>query len=201
MSEAKIQPAADNQEKRDTYAKMFGRYKSAMKNEFYLEAIFIAYAVMEDRITRFLVHAGLVNDKTKLQKNHGKAAKELVKQLSPDNKSIINISTRIEMLSNLSKWTQETERKNLTSKYENALLEKMVGNVDLAELDSVLKRIPEWTKVRNECVHGLMRKNAVAAEDSIKELAEESYDIIRRLDALERSFKRGVNLRKRFNIQ
>lgn len=201
MSEAKIQPAANNNEKRDTYAKMLRRYKAAMKHGFYLEAIFIAYAVMEDRITRFLFHAGLVNDKTNLRKNHAKVAKNLVSQLSPDDKRIIHISTRIEMLENLSKWAQETERKNLTSQYEIALLEKMVGNVDLSELDSVLKRVREWIKLRNECVHALMRKNVYAVEDSSKKLAEESYEIFRRLDALEKSFKRGVNLRTHFKMQ
>ena len=199
MNEERIVRVADNYEKRDTYAKMFSRYKVAMRNEFYLEAIFIAYAVIEDRITRFLFHAGLINDKGKPKLSKGKA-KDLARQLS-EGKTAWQISCRLLMMKNLSKWAEETERCNLESKYEIALLDKMIGSVDLSELNAVLERIPKWINGRNECVHALMRKNVESAEDRIKELAEESYDIIRTLDSIEKKFKKNNNIRRRFNIQ
>ena len=47
------------QEKYLNYKKQFERLNKALKNEFYLEAIFIEYAILEDRTESVLQHAGL----------------------------------------------------------------------------------------------------------------------------------------------
>ena len=47
------------QEKYTNYKEQFGRLNRALKNEFYLEAIFIEYAILEDRTESVLHHAGL----------------------------------------------------------------------------------------------------------------------------------------------
>lgn len=47
------------QEKYRNYAEQFSRLNRALKNEFYLEAIFIEYAILEDRTESILHHAGL----------------------------------------------------------------------------------------------------------------------------------------------
>lgn len=48
--------------KYDIYKYYFDQLKKAMENEFYLEAIFIEYAILEDRTESVLHHAGLWND-------------------------------------------------------------------------------------------------------------------------------------------
>ena len=48
----------DNQQKYENYRVQMGRLKSALRNHFYLEAIFIEYAIMEDRLEAILRHAG-----------------------------------------------------------------------------------------------------------------------------------------------
>lgn len=45
--------------KYDLYKYYFDQLKKAMNNEFYLEAIFIEYAILEDRTESVLHHAGL----------------------------------------------------------------------------------------------------------------------------------------------
>lgn len=47
------------QEKYRNYKEQFERLNKALKNEFYLEAIFIEYAILEDRTESVLHHAGL----------------------------------------------------------------------------------------------------------------------------------------------
>lgn len=65
MAERKIAPVKDNLDKQRTYAKQKGRYKSAMSNEFYLEAIMIDYALLEDRFRSMLYHMGFLSNRTK----------------------------------------------------------------------------------------------------------------------------------------
>ena len=48
--------------KYDLYKYYFDQLKKAMNHEFYLEAIFIEYAILEDRTESVLHHAGLWND-------------------------------------------------------------------------------------------------------------------------------------------
>ena len=55
MSEAIL----TGQEKYRNYTEQFSRLNRALKNEFYLEAIFIEYAILEDRTESVLHHAGL----------------------------------------------------------------------------------------------------------------------------------------------
>ena len=47
------------QEKYRNYKEQFDRLNKALKNEFYLEAIFIEYAILEDRTESVLRHADL----------------------------------------------------------------------------------------------------------------------------------------------
>ena len=50
-----------NMEKYENYKEQFGRLKRSLANEFFLEAIFIEYAIIEDRTTSILRHAGVYN--------------------------------------------------------------------------------------------------------------------------------------------
>ena len=52
---------ADNQQKRYNYAEQMQRLSRALRNNFYLEAVFIEYAIIEDRLESALRHAGAFN--------------------------------------------------------------------------------------------------------------------------------------------
>ena len=49
----------DNFEKRDRYAMLMTKLDASILNEFYYEAIFIEYAILEDRTESILKHAGI----------------------------------------------------------------------------------------------------------------------------------------------
>lgn len=52
-----------NMEKYENYRHQKERLKKALKDEFYLEAVLIEYAIMEDRLESALVHAEAFNPK------------------------------------------------------------------------------------------------------------------------------------------
>lgn len=54
---------ADNMQKYANYKEQMGRLKKALSHGFYLEAIFIEYAIMEDRLESVLRHSGKWNPK------------------------------------------------------------------------------------------------------------------------------------------
>ena len=56
----------NNIEKKEKYSKLMSRLKRATDNEYYYEAIFIEYAILEDRTESLLKHAG-----KKFQENNG----------------------------------------------------------------------------------------------------------------------------------
>ena len=53
----------NNMQKYANYKEQFGRLKKALNNNFYLEAIFIEYAIIEDRLESVLRHSGKFNPK------------------------------------------------------------------------------------------------------------------------------------------
>lgn len=48
----------ENMQKYANYREQMGRLKKALGNQFYLEAIFIEYAILEDRLESALLHSG-----------------------------------------------------------------------------------------------------------------------------------------------
>ena len=50
-----------NEQKYENYRAQMGRLNHAIKEHFFLEAMFIEYAIMEDRCESILAHAGVFN--------------------------------------------------------------------------------------------------------------------------------------------
>ena len=101
MSERKIAPVKDNKDKRRTYAKQKARYCSAMKYGFYLEAMMIDYALLEDRLRSVLYHIGFLANRrsTIVWKKARPYFTEIVKQYKTEKENgalgITNISSKI----------------------------------------------------------------------------------------------------------
>ena len=71
----------DNQQKYENYAEQFRRLNKALANGFNLEAMFIAYALMEDRTESVLRHAGLWDAYMKSRKGRGPTINSKVKYI------------------------------------------------------------------------------------------------------------------------
>ena len=63
MSNRKIAPVSDNNDKFLTYTELTRKYNIAMENDFYFEAMFIVYAIMEDRLRSYLYYLGCMKSK------------------------------------------------------------------------------------------------------------------------------------------
>lgn len=95
-----------NMEKYENYKAQFGRLKRALTNEFYLEAIFIEYAIIEDRTTSILTHAGVFNpDKhNKLNKKINRI-REIIRV--KNKKELMKKYITDEMLDEINEWKDQ----------------------------------------------------------------------------------------------
>ena len=99
----------NNMEKYNSYREQTGKFKKAMSLEFYYEAIFISYAIMEDRLISFLDHIGLVTSKNaKLSKRTSPYVRYM---LNVKNVNIKNISTKIDIIKHIINLTPEESEK------------------------------------------------------------------------------------------
>lgn len=73
----KIEIVKDNKDKQLTYQKQMGRYKKALDNKFYFEAMLIVYAMLEDRLHSFLYYIGAFRNANDRNLNVKKTKKQL----------------------------------------------------------------------------------------------------------------------------
>ena len=76
-----IQKVADNQEKGLSYKENFKRYKKAKASEFYLECIWILYAMIEDRTSSFLYYIGFTSEKNRSSVTGTKKIKKEIRKV------------------------------------------------------------------------------------------------------------------------
>ena len=94
-------------EKYGNYKEQMDRLKKAMDNHFLLEAVFIEYAIMEDRCESLLRHSGVFNPK-----KHKMISKKLksLEELTGNNASLIRKYISAELLQQISAWKDERNR-------------------------------------------------------------------------------------------
>lgn len=112
----------NNEQKHINYTEQMGRLKKALKYEFYIEAIAIEYAVMEDRLESILRHEGVFNPE-----KHGSLARKLsrVRELRRRDKSLENKYLSEEFLDSIDAWK---EKRNV---FIHALLKQKLNTEDI----------------------------------------------------------------------
>ncbi|MGN0584377.1 MAG: hypothetical protein ACI4JD_02875 [Ruminococcus sp.] len=94
-----------NYEKQATYAERKMQLKKAMKNGFYFEAIFLEYAIMEDRTESVLRHAGgikLVSKRNQPLKLSEKIKK--IRDCKPFAEKYVRQRLTLELLKSIDDW-------------------------------------------------------------------------------------------------
>lgn len=96
-----------NMEKYGNYKEQMGRLKKAMDNHFLLEALFIEYAIMEDRCESILRHRGVFNPE-----KHDTINKKLnrIAELVRNKKSLIRKYISDELIEEIKGWKEERNR-------------------------------------------------------------------------------------------
>lgn len=194
----------NNIEKYKTYKSQMERFNLAREQGFYFESIFILYAILEDRLSSFLYHAGVVNSKRdRLTKN--KKVKpyleEALASLGDKKYRISSIGNKILIIQHLISYSQTYTPNKSPISYQDHLCAQIHKSKNWENMNMLLEAMHDWCKSRNELVHALLSKNVENQGEKLIFLIDDGYDYCRQLDNFVRSLKRSNTIRKHFNIQ
>lgn len=196
MDENKIPKVKDGKEKSITYRKYMAQYNKAYKYEFYLEAIGICYAMMEDRLVSFLHHLGVVsrnNDKVKINKCWRLMILDLLDLEENGKIRISQISTKIEIVKKLI----------LLSNSEYEFMNDIIIILNRLIREDVLKTLDEivaWKNKRNQYTHALFAKKYYEIQKNLLIDVTKGYQLARELDKYVKVIKKN-NIRRKYKIQ
>lgn len=120
-----------NQLKQANYTEQFRRLKLALKNGFNLEAMFIEYAILEDRTESILRHADLWDAYIKSRKGHGVSIDskiKYVKKRAENKKDILHKYFADDLLDRVLNWKEERNR------LIHALLKQQLTNEEVIHI-------------------------------------------------------------------
>ena len=137
-----------NMQKFCNYRTQFTRLNKAVREEFYLEAIFIAYAIIEDRTESILRHTGKWD--AYMKSRRGRTATinskiRYIQKMAEDKKSLVGRHLGDDTLARILAW------KDTRNKLVHALLEQAVSDEELTALAASGKELASTlrTKVTN----------------------------------------------------
>ncbi len=149
----------ENSKKREKYAILMSKLKKATDNEYYYEAIFLEYAILEDRMESLLKHAN-IKYKEKDEKSL-KLMKKINKMKSDKEFQNEYIKKHIssELLDNIIEWKRNRDKlmhNSVELEYDNNQIK------DIALLgECLIKRLNNKTKL----VNNYLDKNIVNIND------------------------------------
>lgn len=131
-----------NQQKYENYREQFRRLNQALNSGFNLEAIFIEYAIMEDRTESILRHAALWEAYVKSRKGHEPALATkigYIQKAAENKKSVLHKFFSDELLSEILHWKDERNR------LIHALLKQQLAHNEVSDLamqgNALVKRL------------------------------------------------------------
>lgn len=199
-----IQKVADNQEKGLSYKENFKRYNKAKASEFYLECIWILYAMIEDRTSSFLYYIGFTSEKKRSSVTGTKKIKKEIRDVlvmeQPNAKyKFDTLSGKLTRIKELLIWCKK-DHEDL-SDYQKALVKALQPVADNLEFNKALNYLEtEWRDKRNQLTHSLFNKDPGAVVAELLPMVENGYVAARQLDATIREIKKSA-IRSKFKIQ
>lgn len=147
-----------NQKKYVAYRTHLLRYKRAMKEAFYFEAIMIDYAMIEDRTTAFLYYMGLIADRRskKIRKRSYDWIMRVVEKYKKENEKqtigIRSLEGKLKIIRCVLQWASQEENETSGDHYLQ-VLKAQIESIDIGLLLETLEGIEEWKGYRNKVVH------------------------------------------------
>lgn len=140
----------DNMQKYANYKEQFGRLKKALSYKFYLEAIFIEYAIIEDRFESVLRHSGKFNPE---RHNSLNAKLKRIEEMQRDKRGLTRKYFSDEIIEEVSVWKED--RNQLI----HALMKQSIHTEDLECValkgQEIAKAISNKTKIYNNALKKL----------------------------------------------
>ena len=212
----------NNLEKHQQYSKEYSRLNKALNLGFYLEAVAIDYAIIEDRLVAFLHYAGIAsrnNPDLKINKNVYPYMRNLLHKGPTDGIRVKDISVKMELIRALLSLTEAealqidseiveyatTTGRNRHFVKEGYMLDlyKLVNErINKKSIITIFDDLNTWRIDRNHLIHALLNKTASSSEETKGTCAYQGYDIARELDdMLVKPFKKNNNIRRKYRIQ
>lgn len=201
-SKTTIQKVADNYEKQCNYTNLIARYKKACEQEFYFEALWILYAMIEDRTTSLLYYMGFLSSKDRLKITGSKKINYKVREILCENENDIlyfsQLSNKINYIRKTVKWANTSEP---SDDYQE-LLKKYFTSTTFSKYNifDCLNNLDEFRDKRNQIMHALFNKNYQAVSNEVCDLLNKGSSAVHIIDNCSKMMKQK-NIRAKFNIQ
>ena len=203
MATRRIQPVKNNEEKQVTYATYKSQLTRAIKYEFYLEAMMIEYAVLEDRMRSFIYHIGGLPNRTSPKINSKRTKGHLQRIVSEyrtpdekDNLGITNITGKEKIIRCVLRWVLDDTKEVGDDKYLIMLNRQVNERIDIQELLNLLERIDDWCDFRNEVVHSLMNKSITSLNTQLSDRVLEGKQLSEEMAGHTAKIKYGNRIRR-----
>lgn len=199
-----IKTVADNIEKGLSYKENFKRYNKAKASEFYLECLWILYAMLEDRTSAFLYYLGFTSDKKRASATGSKKIKQQVRQVLQMTEinakyKFDTISGKLSRITDVITWSKTIDGE--ISDYQIAVKKAVKFISDNEDFISALTYLnDEWRDKRNQLTHSLFNKDPETVIAELKSLIEKGYIAVRVFDNAVAQLKKE-KIRSRFKIQ
>lgn len=121
----------ENMQKYENYKEQFKRLNKAIDNCFYLEAMFIAYAILEDRTESILRRAGQWDAYIKRRKGHDSTIDSKIRYINKraeQKKTLLNKYFSDSLLDDILLWKEERNR------MIHALMKQSLTTEELSDL-------------------------------------------------------------------
>lgn len=152
-----------NMQKYRNYQTQFTRLNKAMREEFYLEAIFISYAIMEDRTESILRHTGKWDAFLKSRKGHNvtiDAKIRYIQAMAQQKNTLLNRHLADGTLQQILDW--KVKRNELV----HALLKQAVSAEELAALAATGKALACTLRTRVNTLNRAIQRAEEAANQT-----------------------------------
>ena len=144
----------ENMLKYENYKEQMKRLKAAMTSHFYLEAVFIEYAILEDRLESALRHSGKWHPKPDQHTSIDRKVRLLMAQ-AEEKKSLAQKYFQPEMMQEILDW------KNRRNPLMHSLMKQQLHTEDLANLANegliLVRQISNKVSLFNKAI---IRKNS-----------------------------------------
>ncbi len=136
----------ENQLKYENYREQFKRLNSALRSGFNLEAMFIEYAIMEDRTESVLHHAGKWETYLKKRGRNGTTLNSKIvyiqKQMESNRNDLLNRYFSNDLLDRILVWKEDRNR------LIHALLKQQLGHNEVSKLTAQGKLLVDELRKR-----------------------------------------------------
>ena len=184
----RIPRVESSEQKSDTYKKLLDRHTEAVKSGFYLEAIVLEYAMIEDRFTEILRTLGIatLNEKGTEYVPVIGLGTDLFKLLNPnktdkkEHGSFKTISSKFEVIKALAEEEKCPETLKLQRECvlaaDKAAGVKKDGTRSMAILP-LIKELKNWNGLRDQYIHALYSKDYEQAMAILPDTSEQGMKL------------------------